>query len=267
VTEPDDELVRALRQAAAPVAPVDTEAALSRVRSRSLVVRRRRATVSGAALVVAGVAFGSIWLASRPADQTQVDTVSSPTSPIASTVATTVPTTLPTTVVTTVPTTPPTIAPTAPVANPVLPPSVPTQTSSPRSGSAPVTFRGAGGSVTARVQGSALQLLSVQPAAGYRVTEQQVDPDEIDVRFESDAGRTRVKLRLVQGRISPELDESANDEGGDHGGTAPVLTEPDDAGGPGDDGGASDGGEGGGAGFSGGSDGGSSDGGAQHGHD
>jgi uncharacterized membrane protein YgcG len=262
VTEPDDELVRALRQAADPVAPVDTEAALSRVRSRSLVVRRRRATVSGAALVVAGVAFGSIWLASRPADQTQVDTVSSPTSPISSTLPTTVPTTL----ATTTPTAPPTIGPTAPGASPVPAPSVPTQTTtSPRSASGPVTFRGAGGSVTARVQGGVLQLLSVQPAAGYRVSEQRVDPDEIEVRFESDAGRTQVKLRLEQGRISPEVDESSNDEGGDHGGTAPVQTEPNH--GPGDDGHGSHGGDGGGGSDGASSDGGSSDSGGHHGRD
>jgi hypothetical protein len=219
VTEPGDELVRVLRQTAAPGENVDVEAALARVRSRAGVVQRRRAAMRGSAIVAGAVAVGTIWLATRPADQTHVDTISSPTSPTIP--STTLPTT-PTTVATTVPPTPPTIAASAPVTNPLAPPLFPSPTTTPRAPSAPVSFRGVGGRITARVQGGGLQLVSVQPAAGYVVTELKVDSAEIEVRFEGDAGETRIKVRLEEGRISPEVEErTSGGDGGDHGGTAP----------------------------------------------
>jgi hypothetical protein len=79
--------------------------------------------------------------------------------------------------------------------------------------SPPATYRGTGGAVTARITGGVLQLVSSQAAPGYVVTEQKADATEIEVRFEGLAGRTRIVLRLENGRISPEIDENPTTEG------------------------------------------------------
>ncbi len=227
----DDELTRALGRSLDTIPVGDPDAALARVTARSRIVRRRRAAVrAGAALAVAAV-VGAVWLGARPPGSTQVDTVDSPsiattpspgtdgTSP--ATPATTGPTsTVTTSVATTVPTsaTPssPVVSPStpavssggpAPTAATVAPTAAPT-TQSPPPSSGPQTYGGLGGQVTVRVDAGNLVLVSVRPSAGYAVAEQKAETDDIEVRFEGAAGRTRVRIRMQNGVVSPEVQEN-----------------------------------------------------------
>ena len=224
----DDELTRALGRSLDSIAVGDPDAALARVTARARVVRRRRTAVrAGAALAVAAV-VGAVWLGARPPGSTQVDTVDSPsvatapnpgtdgTSPAAP--VTTGPTS---TVTTTVPTSAtPSSAPPAASPNPavssggpaataatVAPTAAPT-TQSPPPSSGPQTYGGLGGQVTVRVDAGNLVLVSVRPSAGYAVAEQKAEPDDVEVRFEGAAGRTRVRVRLDNGVVSPEVQEN-----------------------------------------------------------
>ena len=228
----DDELTRALGRSLDSIAVGDPDAALARVTARSRVVRRRRTAVrAGAALAVAAV-VGAVWLGARPPGSTQVDTVDSPsvatapnpgtdgTSPAApvttgptSTVATSVATTVPTSA--TPSSVPPAATPNpavgsggpAPTAATVAPTAAPT-TQSPPPSSGPQTYGGLGGQVTVRVDAGNLVLVSVRPSAGYAVAEQKAEPDDVEVRFEGAAGRTRVRVRLENGVVSPEVQEN-----------------------------------------------------------
>jgi hypothetical protein len=58
-----------------------------------------------------------------------------------------------------------------------------------------------------RVDAGSLVLVSARPAAGYVVAEQKARPDDVEVRFEGPAGRTRVRVRLIEGVVSPEVQE------------------------------------------------------------
>jgi hypothetical protein len=227
----DDELTRALGRSLDTIPVGDPDAALARVTARSRVVRRRRIAVrAGATLAVAAV-VGAVWLGARPPGSTQVDTVDSPsiataprpgtdgTSPAApattgptSTAATSVATTAPTSAVPSSAAAPSTPAVNsggpAPTAATVAPPTAAPTTQSPPPSSGPQTFGGLGGQVTVRVDAGNLVLVSVRPSAGYAVAEQKADPDDVEIRFEGTAGRTRVRVRLANGVVSPEVQEN-----------------------------------------------------------
>jgi hypothetical protein len=168
-------------------------------------------------------------MGARPPDSTQVDTVDSPsiataprtgtdgTSPStpvttggpASTVATSVTASVPTSA----PTVPGTPAQSSagtvpPVATTVAPPTAaPSSSPTAPPSSGPQTYGGLGGQVTVRVDAGNLVLVSVRPTAGYTVAEQRARPDDVEVRFEGPAGRTRVRIRLDGGVVSPEVQE------------------------------------------------------------
>jgi len=198
----DDELTRALGRSLDTIPVGDPDAALARVTARSRIVRRRRAAVrAGAALAVAAV-VGAVWLGARPPGSTQVDTVDSPS------IATTVPTSATPSSPVVSPSTPAVSSGgPAPTAATVAPTAAPT-TQSPPPSSGPQTYGGLGGQVTVRVDAGNLVLVSVRPSAGYAVAEQKAETDDIEVRFEGAAGRTRVRIRMQNGVVSPEVQEN-----------------------------------------------------------
>jgi hypothetical protein len=227
MNEHEDDLSRVLGRSLDSIPVADPDAALARVTARSRVVRRRRLAVRAGAAVAAVAVVGAVWLGARPPGSTQVDTVDSPsiaTSPRTGTEgsgpSTPVTTGRPTSTVATSVTVsaltsaPTSSAPPAPVGpgpttsapSAAPPPAAPT-TQAPPPSSGPQTYGGLGGQVTVRVDAGNLVLVSVRPAAGFAVTEQRARPDDVEVRFEGPSGRTRVRIRLEGGVLSPEVRE------------------------------------------------------------
>jgi hypothetical protein len=230
VNEHEDDLGRALGRSLETIPVADPDAALARVTARSRVVRRRRLAVRAGAAIAAAVVVGAVWLGARPPGSTQVDTVdtpsiataprpgtdgTSPSTPVttggpASTVVTSVTASVATTAPPpSTPSAPPSSAGAAPSAAPSAAPPTAAQSSapSPPPSSGPQTYGGVGGQVTVRVDAGNLVLVSVRPAAGYTVAEQKARPDDVEVRFEGPAGRTRVRIRLDGGVVSHEVRE------------------------------------------------------------
>lgn len=232
MTEQHDDLARALGRSLDSIAVADPDVALAHVTARSRVVRRRRLAVRAGAAVAVAAVVGAVWLGARTPGTTQVDTVDTPSIPTAPTTGTG--TTSPTTPVTTgrpsattatsVHAVSPTSAPRTPATAPtgstaggtapattagasVPPPAAPT-TQPPPPSSGPQTYGGLGGQVTVRVAAGNLVLVGVRPSPGYAVTDQKAEPDEVEVRFEGAAGRTRVRIRMEGGALSPEVEEN-----------------------------------------------------------
>jgi hypothetical protein len=234
MNEHDDDLARALGRSLDTIPVADPDVALARVTARSRVVKRRRTAVRASAAVAVAAVVGAVWLGARTPGTTQVDTVDTPSVPTAPTTGTdgTSPTTpvttgTPTSSVTSVPASTPssvpqptvTAPPTAPAGSTaggtapattaggsVPPPAAPT-TQAPPPSSGPQTYGGLGGQVTVRVNAGNLVLVGVQPSPGFVVTDQKAEPDDVEVRFEGAAGRTRVRIRMENGVLSPEVRE------------------------------------------------------------
>lgn len=86
-------------------------------------------------------------------------------------------------------------------------------TSPPTTGApSPITtvFSGEGGSITVRQQNGALSLVSYTAAAGYSVDIQHSGGDRVEVRFESPSHRTRIRVDLTNGAMSPAIEETDN---------------------------------------------------------
>jgi hypothetical protein len=64
-----------------------------------------------------------------------------------------------------------------------------------------------GGSITVRLSGGQLQLLSVVEADGYDIERQIEKPDDVEVRFVSGDAESRIRVRIVDGQMSPEIEE------------------------------------------------------------
>jgi hypothetical protein len=232
VNEHDDGLARVLGRSLDTIPVADSDAALARVTARSRVVRRRRLAVRAGAAIAAAAVVLAVWLGARPPGSTQVDTVDTPSIPTAPTTgtdgtspstpvttggpATTVITSVPASVPTTAspspaPSAPPASAETPPAATTVAPPTAaPSTAPAPPPSSGPQTYGGLGGQVTVRVDAGNLVLVSVRPASGYTVAEQRARPDDVEVRFEGPAGRTRVRIRMEDGVVSPEVQEDGS---------------------------------------------------------
>ena len=230
MNEHENDLARALGRSLDTIPVADPDAALARVTARSRVVRRRRMAVRAGAALAAAAVVAAVWLGARPPGSTQVDTVdtpsiataprtgtdgTNPSTPVTtggavSTVATSVTASAPTSTPTLPSTPPPSAAQTVPPpATTVTPPTAaPSSAPPPPPSSGPQTYGGLGGQVTVRVDAGNLVLVSVRPAAGYVVAEQRARPDDVEVRFEGSAGRTRVRIRLDGGVVSPEVQEN-----------------------------------------------------------
>ena len=199
----DDELAAALRRRSASIDPsgLSTATAHDAVLVRARGIRRRRAGIAGGLTMVALVAGGFLLLdggaddslapASDPSTTLPDETLPVPSSTLA-----------PTTVAQTVA---PTGAPTLPTT--VAPPPAATTTAPAVTDPAPTTETqtSAGGSITYSWNGSSLDLLSIQPAAGYTAETEDDTPTRIRVRFRG-AGDSRIEVRVEGGVPVVDID-------------------------------------------------------------
>jgi hypothetical protein len=190
----DDELRAALQAAAPPTG--DSGAVLDVLRPRMDRARRRHRavlTVSGSIAAVTVVAAsltvlgpGSGRVATPPAGRSH-DAVTTLPVPTTSTVDGTSP-----------PTTSTTVAP-APAGT----------TPSPTTPTSPVTqtFTSAGGSITVRLAGGALALVSSQPAPGFSEERHDLGPERVEVRFRGGV-EWRIRVDLEAGAMVPSITSS-----------------------------------------------------------
>jgi hypothetical protein len=236
----DHDLERRLRAAAG--ADPDVAAARQAIAGRVVRARRRRVAVVSGATAALIVSIGVVATVGND-DQRRIQSATPPTDSVTvdvsdpSTTATLPSTTSGSTQSATTVTVPTTSLPTAtPVvpsvsASPttVLPggeaPAPPTSTTidtSSTSSTAPPTsteptapppadvtetFPSLGGTITVRLSGGQLQLLSVIPADGYETERQIEKPDDVEVRFVSGNAESRIRVRIIDGQMSHEIDE------------------------------------------------------------
>lgn len=81
------------------------------------------------------------------------------------------------------------------------PTTVPSSTSPPADAPFTRTYDSLGGSITVRWDGAALTLLAVDPNAGYESEIEDQSASRIRVRFRSDAGDSRIEVRVDDGRV------------------------------------------------------------------
>lgn len=123
-----------------------------------------------------------------PGATTPTGTDSGGSTPSSSTPTSSTPATTPTTTASSTASTSPATAPPAPVIQ---------------------TFSGVGGSVTVRMQNGSLTLVSSSPAAGFVADVRKASGDRVEVRFESGAHRTEIRIDLVGGSMVPDIREQA----------------------------------------------------------
>jgi hypothetical protein len=222
MTDERDDLDRALSAGLADLAPAEPDAAsaLASMRPRLQRARTRHRVLQGSAVAAVVLVLGvGVALASPSDKRAQVQVTNPPTTQDPADrsrgTSTTLPdsTTLPAS--TTVPssslgvggsqggpdaTTPNTTPVTTPVTSPATTPS-PTAAPDPGSNH---TYSYNGGRVVVRFQNGNVSLVSYTPAAGYTAIVHANKPDDVEVRFRKDDTETRVRVRVVDGRLQPE---------------------------------------------------------------
>jgi hypothetical protein len=97
--------------------------------------------------------------------------------------------------------------------------------------SATHTFSAIGGSITVRQDGDRLTVLSINPAAGFRVERDEHSDTAVEVRFRSDNHESQITVKLEEGVMKHNVSESSDNHqngesdtsvagdssGGDHG--------------------------------------------------
>ncbi len=234
----DRQLEDALRRrAGAATDGYGIEAARSAVVARAGRVRRRRAAAAGgltmagliaAAALVIGPGTDSVVTTpsdtsdgsapapvDTPADVTSISTEPERTAPAQDVIDTTPPADTSPRPATTVPavvppaasstSAPSTSAPAVLATTTVAPPPTTTQPPPPTTTPAPEpsidTYSSAGGSITVRWDGAALDLQSVTPAAGFEAEVEDDRADRVRVRFRGDSDDVRIELRVENGEI------------------------------------------------------------------
>ena len=237
----DFDLGRRLRDAAG--AEPDMAAARDRVQHRVTRARRRRvAAVSGAAAAVvvsiglvaslgneggnridtadSGPTVSEIVPASTDGTSTTIvddSTTIVPAGPT-TTLAGAVPSTAPGQTTPSSPTTVPTVAPTSAPSAPPDDGSTTVETAPSSTGGDTTTttpsidetqpYNSLGGSIVVQLSGGQMTLVSTAAAAGYDTERHTEKPDDIEVRFRSADAESRIRVRLVNGQMVPEIDES-----------------------------------------------------------
>jgi hypothetical protein len=218
MTDERDDLDRALSAGLADLAPAEPDAtsALTALRPRMQRARTRHRVLQGSAVAAVVLVLGVGAALASPSDKrahVQVTNPSSTQDPADRSrgTSTTVPetTTLPAS--TTIPSNggfpgiggPPN---TTPVTTPgATSATTPTPTAVPDPGTNS-THRSDGGSIVVRFQNRQLSLISSAPATGFTATVHANKPDDVEVRFRNrDGDETRVRVRVVDGRIQEEI--------------------------------------------------------------
>jgi len=221
MTDDRDDLDRALSAGLADLAPAEPDAtsALTALRPRMQRARTRHRVLQGSALAGVVLVLGIGVALAAPSDKRAQVQVTNP-STVENTVdrsrstSTTAPasTTVPASVTvssndpgtsTPVSGPSPTAAPpaTTPVTTPV---TTPAPTVAPDPGTN-YTYTAEGGRVTVRFQNGRLSLVSYPAGAGFTATVHTNTPDDIEVRFRNDDDESRIRVRVVNGRIEEDI--------------------------------------------------------------
>jgi cytoskeletal protein RodZ len=229
MTDERDDLDRALSAGLSDLAPAepDATATLHTLRPGLRRARTRYRIMQGSAIAAVVLALGvGVALASPGSNRAQVNVTNPPTTESNENQSRQTSTTAPGES-TTAPATQTTIADAPPVSTPGAgpPPTTPrpvdrgTPSSTPEN-TTPATAPGAatppaqqptyaskGGSVTVRLANGKLTLVSYDAAAGYSPTVHTNKPDDVEVRFRKngESDETRVRIRVVNGRLAPEI--------------------------------------------------------------
>jgi hypothetical protein len=221
MTDERDDLDRALSAGLADLAPAEPDATqvLSALRPRMQRARTRHRVLQGSAVAAVVLVLGIGAALASPSDkraQVQVTNPSTPENTLdrSRSTSTTTPDSTAVPTPTTVPSngslgvgrdqgggpdasTPVTTPETTPATNPSL-----TVAPDPGSNS---TYSSDGGRVTVRFQNGQLSLVSYSPVPGFAATVHTNKPDDIEVRFSSDDDDSRIRVRVVDGRIEKEI--------------------------------------------------------------
>lgn len=214
----DDELANALRRRAGSIdsSELTTDAAHDAVLARARGIRRRRAVTAGGAAMAAVVLGGFVLLSGGNGEESLVPasqpaTVATPSAPSAAPTTTPVTTPAPTqttTAVTTPATTQITTAATTPTTTHTTSHTT-SQTTNPATAppSAPTTetHGSSGGSITVTWDGTALRLVSVDPAAGHESEIEDETAARIRVRFRG-PNESRIEVRVENGTPTVRID-------------------------------------------------------------
>jgi hypothetical protein len=228
MTDERDDLDRALAAGLSDLAPVepDATATLRALRPGMSRARTRHRIMQGSAIAAVVLALGvGVALASPDTNRTQVKVTNPPTTESNENQSRQTSTTAPGES-TTAPASQTTI-PDAQHFLPGIPPNTAASTpptsrhenTTPNTGPAATTpstnppaqqrtYSSTGGSVTVRFANGKLTLVSYVAAAGYSPTVHQNKPDDVEVRFRKngDSAETRVRVRVVNGRLVSEID-------------------------------------------------------------
>jgi cytoskeletal protein RodZ len=208
--DPRDPLDDAIAHDLGSLAPddIDPDAVLGSMRPALHRARRRRrlaisSTVVGSLVVVLGLGA----LVTGPGTNDQVDVQGNPTTlPSTSTPTTRQPTTTTTSTPGTTPTTPST--PTTDDGPGTSQPGPDSTTKPPPAAPVTKTYTAIGGRVTVTLANGALTLDSYPPTAGYQAEVHNQDPDDVEVRFSNGDNESRIRVRVQNGTMQPEIDES-----------------------------------------------------------
>lgn len=87
----------------------------------------------------------------------------------------------------------------------------PTPSSEPRPATVTRTWTGTGGRIGVSCTGSRAALVSASPADGWRVEVEERGPEEVEVRFRSDASEVRVQARCAGAEPRFEVERKSED--------------------------------------------------------
>jgi len=221
----DDTLARELRGLAPGEFELDADAALGSMRPALRRARaRRRLTVTSTALGVFAVAVvGVAALRHDGPSKLNIQGRSRPVSTAPVKPPITVPPTTWPTVENPPATTPPYVPPTTQADHlrsgsgptPTITTPAPTPTTSTSRGETTTTvappstktYSSVGGHATIRFAAGKLTLVSYAPTAGYTSDVRTNAPDEIEIRFSNGNGESRIRVRVQDGVLRPEITE------------------------------------------------------------
>ena len=96
------------------------------------------------------------------------------------------------------------------------------------------TFTSVGGTITVRQDGDRLTVIAKNPAPGFSAKENNRSGRKVEVTFESEDHKSEITVKVSDGVMDPDVNESDDDDGeNDHDSSVPHTTDDDHDGGDG----------------------------------
>jgi len=206
----DDTLAEGLRALAPSEFSLDADRTLDDLRPRLHRARTHRrlavsTSVLGALVVVAGAAA---LLRHDPGSRVDVRGRPNPTVATLAPASSTTSTTHRNTTTSSVPRNAITV-PAPAVTTPTAPPTTPGTTPAPAPAAPQTkTYASTGGRITIRFANGRLTLAKVSPAPGYTTDLHKQAADDVEVRFHNASHESRIRVRVENGLLSPEISEN-----------------------------------------------------------